>query len=150
MRHTRSMFVPHARVQEDGAIVNPFTGEVSYPPSMTKQEFAAETDINNIIKAFQPHTMQALMQAYSTAGRFEDLPDELDLQSALNVVEQAETAFMALPSKVRDRFHNEPGQFLAFMADPANEKEARELGLLNARPEVPPAPPPPAPEPEAS
>ena len=44
---------PHARHQYTGELVDPATGVVYTPPSMTKQEFKRECDINNIIPKFQ-------------------------------------------------------------------------------------------------
>lgn len=131
-----SFYRPHDRYYSD---IDPQTGEVVDKVSMTKQEFQQECDINNIIKAFQPHTMHALLQHYVAAGRFEDLPDSMDYQQSVNILMEAEKAFQDIPSRVRDRFGNDPARFLAFMADPANEKEARDLGLL--KPQAPPTPP---------
>lgn len=131
-----SFYRPHKRVYAD---VNPDTGELVDKVSLTKQEFAKECDINNIVKAFQPHTMQALLQQYAMQGRFEDLPEPIDFQTALDIQMEAERAFMDLPAKVRDRFGQDPSQFLTFMHDPKNEAEARELGLL--KPEAPAAEP---------
>ena len=127
-----SFYRPHKRVYAD---VDPVTGELVDKVSMTKQEFVKECDVNNIVKAFQPGTMHMLLQQYAAQGRFEELPDPLDYQEALNIQMEAEKAFLDLPAKVRERFNQEPGQFLAFMSDPANEKEARALGLL--KPQAP-------------
>lgn len=121
---------PHRRIQEHGEIVNPHTGDITIPPSMTKQEFVRESDINNIIKHFSPRHMAVMTQQVAATGRFEDLPDSVDYQDSLHLVEQAKASFMTLPSKVRDRFGHDPAEFLAFITNPANEKEARELGML--------------------
>lgn len=131
---------PHARVQEDGAVFNHVTGELSYPPSMAKQEFAAECDINNILKHFSTTGMLNHVSARAAQGVYQDLPDAVDFQESLHLVRAAETAFMTLPSKLRDRFNNEPAEFLAFCSDPANLPEMRELGLTQ------PLPPQPAPQ----
>lgn len=134
-----SFYRPHDRVQEDGRLVNPHNGEITYPPSMTKQEFVRECDINNIVKLYSQSGQITHISANAASGAFEDLPDPIDFQESIHIIMDAEKAFMALPAHVRDRFHQEPSQFLAFMADPANEKEARELGLL--KPQAPPAEP---------
>lgn len=131
-----SFYRPHKRYYSD---VDPQTGELVNKVSMTKQEFVKECDVNNIIKSFQPGTMHMLLQQYVAAGRFEDLPDQVDYQQSLNILMEADKAFQDIPAKVRDRFGNDPAQFLAFMANPENEKEARELGLL--KPQEPPARP---------
>jgi len=135
----RSHFKPHKRVTEDGTILNRATGEYERPPSMTKQEFLKETDINNILKQYSVTGMLNHVSANAAQGRYEDLPDPTDFQESLHQVKEAETAFMSLPSKLRARFDNEPVNFLAFLEDPSNEQEARALGLLKALPE-PPAP----------
>lgn len=130
-----SFYRPHARVQFDN--VDPTTGEVL--PSMTKQEFKNECDINNVIKQFKPHHMAAMLQANLNSGAYTDLPDSYDYQQSLDLVREAERQFLTVPAKVRERFGQDPGQFLAFLNNPDNLKEARDLGL--AKPEVAPPPP---------
>lgn len=131
-------YLPHERVQEKGEIVNPHTGEVIVPPSMTKQEFVKECDINNILKQYSQTGMLRHVSANASAGAYQDLPDGLDFQQALHIVEEGRAAFMSLPSKVRSRFGNQPEQFLAFLADPANRDEAVKLGLVELPPVVAP------------
>lgn len=125
----------HKRVVFDGS--HPDTGE--FLPSMTKQSFKAECDINNIIKSFSQTGM--INHISQRRAQYVDLPDSVDFQEAIATVELARTAFMTLPSKVRDRFQNDPEQFLAFLHDPKNEDEARALGLLNPKPAPPPGAP---------
>lgn len=132
----RSFYRPHKRVSLDGS--HPDTGE--FLPSMTKQSFKEECDINNIIKSFSQTGMITHISERAAQGQYLDLPDSVDFQDALSLVDQARTAFMSLPSKIRDRFDSDPEQFLAFIHDPKNEAEARELGLLNPLP-APSAPP---------
>lgn len=130
----KSFYRPHKRVQQKGELVNPHTGEVTYPPSMTKQEFKAECDINNIIKAYSTTGMLKHVSANAAMGSYEDLPDSLDFQESLAQVELARQAFMTLPSKLRDRFQQDPVQFLEYMNDPANLGEMAELGLIKPQP----------------
>jgi len=120
---------PHPRVQEDGGIVNNVTGEVTYPPSMTKQEFVKECDINNIIKQYSTTGMLNHISAKAQSGLYEDLPESNDFQESLHIIMDAEKAFMSLPSRTRERFHNEPANFLAFMENDANREEIYSLGL---------------------
>lgn len=135
----RTFYRPHKRVQEDGAMINRL-GEVSYPPSMTKQEFKREADINNILKQYSATGMLSHVSARAATGAYIDLPDSVDFQESLNTVKAAETAFASLPSKIRDRFHNDPAEFLAFCSDAANLDELRKLGLAKPEEPVPPAP----------
>lgn len=156
-----SFYRPHDRMATayTGEVVDPLTGEVTVLPSMTKQEFKDQCDINNIIKSFKLTGQITHIARNAAQGMYMDLPDELDFQTALNTIREAEEAFDSLPAKIRERFQNDPGQFLAFLSDPANKEEATKLGLLNTPapggggappPPTPPvdAPAPPAPKPE--
>lgn len=138
-----TFYRPHPRVTFDNVDDN---GEVL--PSMTKQSFVAECDINNIIKQFSATGMLTHVRDQAALGQYLDLPDETDFQSALNTVEVGRAAFDSLPSKVRDRFGNDPASFLAFLSDANNRDEAIALGLIDAPPKVetpaPPAADPPA------
>lgn len=135
----RCFYRPHKRVQFDNSVVDPYTGEVKYPPSRTKQEFAAECDINNILKQFSRTGMLTHVNAKAAQGMYMDLPDPVDFQAALAMSAQAHASFASLPSKLRDRFHNDPAEFLAFMSDPANLAEAQSLGLVERGPPSAPA-----------
>lgn len=130
---------PHKPVTEDNLYTDPVTGELTYMPSMTKQEFQHECDINNVIKAFSQTGMFKHVSARAGAGTYADLPDSYDFQEALHEVQRARDAFMTLPAKLRSRFGNDPAEFLAFTHDPANKAELQDLGL--AKPD--PVPPPP-------
>lgn len=105
---------------------------------MTKQEFKFECDVNNVIKSFKPHQMMAMLQQNLNAGNYADLPEAYDFQEALHLIKDAERQFMTIPAKVRDRFGQDPAQFLAFINNPANLDEARSLGLANPAPVTPP------------
>lgn len=130
---------PHKRVQFTNLSLDPKTGELTEMPSMTKQSFAEECDINNILKQYKQSGMLRHINARAAQGMYADLPDDNDFQNALHVVMQAENSFASLPSKVRARFHNDPAEFLGFLADPANQDEAIALGIaIDNRP--PPAP----------
>lgn len=134
-----SFYRPHDKVTFGNELVDPFSGEISYPPSLTKQEHAKECDINLIVASFSVTQQWSHVRANAALGTYADLPDHLDLQEAENIRLQAEAAFMSLPAKVRDRFGSDVKEFLAFVSDPANQEEVYELGLAD-RPVPPPAP----------
>lgn len=152
-----SFYRPHNRVKFMNEVVHPITGEITNPSSRTRQEFKAECDINNIIKAFKVSGQLTHISAKAAMGAYLDLPEPTDYQESLNIIREAQESFATLPSKVRDRFGNDPEAFLAFMNDPANKDEAIELGLVQKpavpKPEAggssPPPPPPPSPPPAA-
>lgn len=141
---------PHERVQYDGSVTNPVTGEVTYPVSKTKQAMLAECDVNRIIKQFSATGQIKHISAKAALGAYTNLPNDMDFQSALNIVIEGEKAFATLPAKVRDRFGNSPAEFLQFLDDPKNKDEAIALGLFKkppAPPQEPPVSPPPPPSP---
>lgn len=133
-----------------GQIIDTKTGEISPLPSRTKQEFRDECDINNILAQYRQTGMIRHISARAAQGAYMDLPDPVDFQMSTNIILEATSAFMTLPSKVRERFFNDPERFLQFMADPANQDEAIKLGLAtrvpdpesNGPPDRPPPPPP--------
>ncbi|WNK14683.1 MAG: internal scaffolding protein [Microvirus sp.] len=143
----RSFYAPHNRVAYDPHVINHATGELKIPERRVKQNHIAECDINNIMKQYSKTGQITHMSAKAAQGAYADLPDDLDFQVSMNIVAEGRTAFATLPAKVRDRFGNDPAQFLAFMADPDNQDEAIKMGLAKRRPEaatgglVPPPPP---------
>lgn len=135
-------FQPHAPYNWDGLVPDAKTGELVKEPSMTKQSFVAECDINNIVREFTTTGQLAHINEKAAMGAFVDLPDTIDFQQGLEIVRQAEASFAQLPAKVRARFGNDPAEFLAFMADPASQEEAIALGLAtDTRPPRPAEPP---------
>lgn len=113
---------------------------------ITKQSFKNETDINNILTQFKrtgiiTHTSQH-------QPMYADLPDNLDFQQSLAIVEQAENAFQTLPSVTRAYYNNDPATFLAALSDPSQKQQLIEFGIFNDPNAPPPQPagnPPPAP-----
>lgn len=96
--------------------------------SVTKQEFKASCDINNILKKYTKNGVNPFVITQDAKyGDFSSIPS---FQEAAAYVEAASDAFMDLPAKVRTRFNNDPGYLLNFLADPANVDEAKNLGLI--------------------
>lgn len=96
-------------------------------PSMAKQSFRDECDINNIMKKYEKTGLLDHVNQYQ--GQYADLTGIVDYHTALNQVIAAEEAFMTLPAGIRSRFDNDPGNFLAFVDDPNNEEEMIKMGL---------------------
>lgn len=108
-------------------------------PSHTRQEFAEECDINTIMKRYQATGVVSHVDPrqpfYLPEG---PVPD---LMTALQVMKDAETAFMSLPAEVRREFDNDAMKFVEFASDKENLDQMREWGL------APPAPAPAEPVP---
>lgn len=111
----------------------------SSAPSMTKQSFKRECDINHIMSRFQKTGVIEFAKRFEP--RYGDATG-VDFRAAMQLIAEAKTMFQELPSSTRARFRNDPANFLEFVNNPANAAEARELGLL--KPEEP-APVEPAP-----
>lgn len=121
-------------------------------PSMTKQSFRDESNLNNIMKRFEK-TGQ-LPNLISQDPSFGDFSDPISYQDSLNLVIKAGEQFAALPSRVRDRFGNDPQQFLMFVNDASNVDEMIRMGIAkktDSQPDLTPKskPSPAKPEPEA-
>lgn len=102
---------------------------LTFPPNSrwTKQSFREECDINTI------------MGRYLSTGELPDVslkaPQYLDatgfdFQEMQNQVVEAKNLFMELPSKLRERFANDPAEFIDYCRDPENRGEMQKLGLL--------------------
>lgn len=111
---------------------------------VTKQSHKDECDIYKILKQFQKTGV--LAHIARQAPRYEDLPDQSDYQSALNIMIQAENAFDSLPAAVRNEYGNDPAEFLGAFNTEAGRARLTDLGIIKP----PPAPPAPAPEPPAA
>lgn len=114
---------------------------ISFPEQgRTKQSFKAECDINNIMAKYQrTGLLEAVNQHQAQYGDVTGV----DFQSAMQTVALANQMFMDMPSSIRKRFANDPGEFLAFVNDENNRDEAIKLGLIpkpETEPKAPAAP----------
>lgn len=107
---------------------------VATPPEegRTKQEFAAECDINNIMAKYKrtgvlPDSARAAAARY---GDFSGIPDFYEMS---NRVTAAQEVFNALPAHVRESFGNDPGAFIRASETPAGMELLVELGLASRR-----------------
>ncbi len=97
-------------------------------PSLAKQSFRDECDINNILRQFN---VTGQLPANGVQPQYGDFSGITDYQSALNAVMAAQDSFLQLPAKVRAKFDNDPALFVEFASDEANKDEMKALGLLH-------------------
>jgi len=121
----QGFYRPHAPVDHPGG------GEL-----ITRQEFADECDVNNIIHDYKQTGMIEHVNHRASQGIYIDLPDVHDYQEALFMAQRADAAFAALPSKIRQQWDNDPRKLLAALNDPAQRGDLEEMGILNKRPET--------------
>ena len=108
-------------------------------PSLTRQEFAEECDVNALMARYEKTGMQ-IPSHMSREPQYLDLSDVPDLHTAMNVMREAEAAFMQLPGHIRLEFSNDAVKFVEFAEDKDNLEQLREWGLAK------PAEPTPAPQ----
>lgn len=104
------------------------TGLHCKDPSLAKQSFAEDADINTIVNRFGLTGQLPTNVNIPLQGDFKGI---FDYMTAMNTIIAANRAFMTMPAKVRTRFNNDPGVFLDFCHDPENYDEATKLGLVN-------------------
>lgn len=93
----------------------------------TKQAHKSECEINNILARYQRTGVLEFVN--QRQGQYGDVTG-VDYQQAMNLVAEARETFAELPSKVRNRFDNDPAAYLDFVSDPENTEEMIKLGLL--------------------
>ena len=97
-----------------GAIALCF-GHDNVEVSRTRQEFQDECDINVIMKRYEK---TGVITHYSKREpQYVDFSDVPDFHTAMNVMQDAEAAFMTLPASVRKRFENDPQEFVKFASE---------------------------------
>lgn len=125
-----------AYVEKDGS--NPaFNLDCSNLPSLTRQEFAEECDINVLMEKYEKQGIISHINPRSP--QYLDVTAVPDLQTAHQIIQDATREFMALPASTRREFDHDPMKFVMFAEDPANIDKMREWGLAPPKAE-PPAP----------
>lgn len=98
-------------------------------PSRTHQSFKDSADINTIMERWR--TTGFVRQVNLNRAVYEDFSTAEDYFSCQTSLLKAQAIFDSLPARVRDRVNNEPAELIAFVEDPANDAELRDLGLKN-------------------
>lgn len=112
--------------------------DIDCGPSLTKQSFREESDINSIIKRFEKDGMITVAQR---EGFYGDVSEIVDYKAAADIVQRADELFMDMSADVRTRFDNDPAKMIEFLADEGNRAEAEKLGIIATRPVVVTEPP---------
>lgn len=107
-------------------------------PSMAKQEFKGECDVNKIVQLYRQGSP---MPVQVRSGQFADVSDMPDYKTAVETVMEAKAIFRQLPMDVKRACGNTVAGFLDFVNDPANAQELVELGLMPAETAPPEAAP---------
>lgn len=108
-----------------------------WEPSLTRQEFAEECDINTIMERYE--ASGAITHVNTSNPVYMDVTELPDLRGAMDAMREASLAFYSLPAKVRREFDNDPQAFVDFAQAPENLEQMRTWGLA---PEAAVEPPP--------
>lgn len=121
-------------IKTDSPFLSAYSVKISTPLTFpensphTKQEFKAESDINTIMASYM--RTGELPHINELAPQFLDVTD-MDFQTHMNTIRQAQEYFDMLPSAIRNRFQNDPGEFVDFTSNPDNRPELARMGLLS-------------------
>lgn len=101
----------------------------------TKQSFKDECDINRIVDRYPDVNSEAYRNQVAgllnaNPGLFGEYDSAMDYGKAISIVERAHEQFDTLPATLRERFAQDPFQFLSYVNDSSNREEALKLGLL--------------------
>lgn len=99
-------------------------------PSLTQQQFKDDCDLSIILDRY---TRTGELPNSNKQGSYLDLASMPDYLEARNLVIQAQDSFQQLPAALRERFKNDPAQYLHFCEDPTNLPEMVKLGLAVER-----------------
>jgi len=92
-----------------------------------------ECDIKNIIRRYKQSG-----EPFPSSLQTEDI-DVSKMPSffeAQLVIARGKAAFYAQPSAIRDRFGNDPAEYVEFLRNPLNDAEAVKMGLKRVRPKA--------------
>ena len=101
---------------------------------LTHQEQKDQCDINNILDKYARTGLINHVNRYE--GQYGDV-SSIDYQTMQNQVAEVNSMFADLPAKERQRFNNDPAQFLEFVATQQNVDDMRDGVIGNNSPEVP-------------
>lgn len=107
-------------LDEDG---NPSIGR-------TKQCHKEECEIGNILRMYDKTGL--IIHVNKLTAEYGDYTQINEYKVNLEMVIKARDSFETLPSHVRKKFGNDPGNFIEFASNPENHAEMVKLGLAKA------------------
>lgn len=118
----------HGFIRSGYSIISPTPISFANESPYTAQQFKDECDINVIMRRYQSTGELPVLNQGN--AQFLDVSSSLVFQDSMNFIADAQSMFNQLPSFIRDRFYNDPGQFLDFCSNESNRTELAQMGLL--------------------
>lgn len=106
--------------------------------SLVQQQFADEVDVNTIVRRFG---VTGAMPFGLAGGVYGDFSGVTDYESAREMVDRADRAFMALPPDVRERVGHDPGAMVKLAQEMSEDEFRAYLEPAKPDPVVPPVDP---------
>ncbi len=100
-------------------------------PSLAKQSFRDECNINTIMKKFEKTGIAEHLNTFK--GEYGSFINYEDYHSSLNKILEAKETFFKIPAQIRAKFDNDPSKFLQFTQDPKNHDQMVDMGLANKK-----------------
>lgn len=97
--------------------------------TLTEQHHVDACSTSTILKQYDRTGL--ITHVNRSVASYGDYTEVNEYQEALNMTIRAQNAFDELPSTVRKKFHNDPGEFFEFATNPDNLDEMIDLGLAN-------------------
>lgn len=118
----------------DGDKASLKSGLVCVRPTLTKQSFKDECDINVIVKRFG---IGYDIPSSFRLPQFGDFTGLDSFEDAANAIAVANEQFDMLPAAIRSRFSNDPAAFVDFVTNADNLDDVIAMGLAPERPSKP-------------
>lgn len=125
MKHVEKIKLPNGKFRKRVTTQFDYENE----PTLTQEQFGEETDVNNIIRKYRSMDEVPAHLKNTATGVYGDFSEIPSYQEALHIAARAEEAFMALPSKLRLMFNNDPQQLMDYLDDPKNLEDSIQRGL---------------------
>lgn len=98
-------------------------------PVLTDQSWLKSQDINNIMKKYQKTGV--LPETRAHLAQYLDVSEVPSLEDAHDMVMEARSMFMELPSDVRKLMDNDPTKLYDYCKDPKNQEFLIKRGVLD-------------------
>lgn len=96
--------------------------------SKTQQHHVELVKVQNLIKQYDRSGV--LTHVAQGVAHYGDYSKVNEYQQYLDFVNAANSLFAELPSNIREKFGNDPGQFFEYATDPKNKGDMEEMGLF--------------------
>lgn len=101
-------------------------GTINHEKSMTQQSDANDSDINVIMEKY---AVTGQLPKVIQEGLYGDFTEVGDYRGAVERIRAADEAFMLVPAEIREKFNNDPAQFMEFAQKEENLERLQKMGL---------------------